>query len=157
MNRLSPPILRVAVWLAIVASATPIVAKSESPSELAASAKEILRANCSECHSNEDARADVRVLDHAGLIESEHIVPNKPDDSYLYQLITSTDDDAMPPKSRPTLTAEQIGTIRKWITSGAEAFPADAVPVPSVEPDEASVPSPSDSVATDSSSTKRRR
>ena len=32
----------------------------------------------------------------------------------------------MPPKSRPALTADQITALRKWITAGAPAFPADA-------------------------------
>lgn len=99
--------------------------EGEATENLAAEVKEILRANCAECHSEEDARADVRVFDHAGLLEAEHIVPHKPDGSHLYQLITSTDDDVMPPSSRPSLTAQQITAIRKWIAMGAAAFPLD--------------------------------
>jgi len=100
---------------------------AESPAEIAASVKEILRANCLECHSAEEARADVRVLNHAELLENEYVVPGKPDDSVIYRLITSTDEDSMPPQSRPSLTAEQIATVRKWIASGADAFPVDVV------------------------------
>ena len=99
---------------------------AESPAELAAAAKEIFRSNCSECHGDKDARADVRMLDHADLIDNDYITAKKPDDSYVYQLITSTDDDVMPPNSRPPLSADQIATIRRWITAGAVSFPADA-------------------------------
>lgn len=115
-------IAAVIAWMGMHATAV----AQDSKSNLAAAAKEVLRSNCSECHSEGDARADVRVLDLASLIEAGHVVPKRPDDSYLYQLITSTDDDVMPPNSRPPLSGEQIATIRRWIAAGAEAFPADA-------------------------------
>ena len=57
---------------------------AESPGELAAAAKEIFRSNCSECHGDKDARADVRMLDHADLIDNDYITAKKPDDSYVY-------------------------------------------------------------------------
>ena len=108
--------------------------RADSPEELAASAKEVLRTHCVECHGTETAQADVRVLDLEDLLESETVVAGKPDDSFLYQLITSTDSDAMPPTGRPSLTAAEIATIRKWITSGAAPFPADVETKPSAPP-----------------------
>ena len=107
--------------------------------DLAAAVKEIFRRNCAECHSDEDARADVRVLNHGELIDSDYIVPEKPDDSMIYQLITSTDEDMMPPSSRPALSGDDITTVRRWINAGAKAFPEDVaskIVVPSiVKPD----------------------
>ena len=103
----------------------------------AARAKEILRANCAECHAGAKARAGVNILDRDGLIKKAKVVPGKPDDSVLYQLITATDESAMPPTGRPRLTAEQVETVRKWIAAGAPAFPADAPapPEPAKEKD----------------------
>ena len=89
-------------------------------------AKEIFRTHCAECHSGSKARAGVNVLDRDGLIKKEKVVPGKPDDSTLYQLVTATDESAMPPTGRPRLTAEQTEVIRKWIAAGASPFPADA-------------------------------
>jgi serine/threonine-protein kinase len=94
--------------------------------DLAARAKEVFRAHCAECHGGAKARAGVNVLNRDGLIKKEKVVPGKPDDSVLYQLITATDESAMPPTGRPRLTAEQVEVIRKWIAAGAPAFPADA-------------------------------
>jgi hypothetical protein len=98
--------------------------------DLAARAKEVLRAHCAECQGGAKARARVSVLDRDGLIKKEKVVPNKPDDSALYQLVTATDESVMPPTGRPRLTAEQVEVIRKWIAAGAPAFPSDA-PTPS--------------------------
>jgi mono/diheme cytochrome c family protein len=107
------------------------------PADVAARAKEVFRAHCTECHAGARARAGVNVLDRDGLVKKEKVVPGKPDDSTLYQLITATDESAMPPTGRPRLTAEQVEMIRKWIVAGAPAFPADAPapPEPAKEKD----------------------
>ena len=94
-------------------------------SELAAAAKEVLRTNCAECHTGKNAIAGVQILNHQALLDDGHVEPGEPDNSYLYELITSTGGDAMPPKNRPALTESQIDTIRKWIVAGAKPFPAD--------------------------------
>ena len=43
--------------------------------DLAAAVKEIFRRNCAECHSDEDARADVRVMNQRELVDSDYIIP----------------------------------------------------------------------------------
>ena len=93
--------------------------------DLPSAAKEVLRANCGECHTGENAIAGVQVLNHKALLDDGHVEPGEPDNSYLYEMITSTGGDAMPPKNRPALTEDQITTIRKWIVDGAKPFPAD--------------------------------
>ncbi|HEX3147930.1 MAG TPA: c-type cytochrome domain-containing protein [Gemmataceae bacterium] len=105
--------------------------------DLAARVKEVFRAHCVECHGLAKARAGVNVLDRDGLIKKEKMVPGKPDDSVLFQLITATDESAMPPTGRSRLTTEQVEAIRKWIAAGAPAFPADAPtpPEPATEKD----------------------
>src|SRR5262245_41124328 len=96
--------------------------------EVAARAKEVFRAHCTECHGAVKTRAGVNVLDRDGLIKKQKVVPGKPDESVLYQLVSATDESSMPPTGRPRLSAEQIEVIRKWIATGATAFPADAPP-----------------------------
>jgi mono/diheme cytochrome c family protein len=107
--------------------------KAEDPVRLAAAAKEVFRVHCHECHHGQSATADVRVLDHAALIEDKKIVPGKSDQSLIYQLMTSTDDDVMPPSDRTPLTADEISLVRRWITAGAAAFPADVLPTEKLE------------------------
>jgi mono/diheme cytochrome c family protein len=121
--------------LVVLLSCGPVVAAD--PADVAARAKEIFRSHCTECHSGSKARAGVNVLDRDGLVKKEKVVPNKPDDSLLYQLVTATDESAMPPTGRPRLTAEQTEVIRKWIAAGAPVFPTDAPapPEPAKEKD----------------------
>jgi mono/diheme cytochrome c family protein len=109
--------------------------QTEDPTRLAAAAKEIFRAHCHECHNGQSATADVRVLDHAGLIQDKRIIPGQADQSLIYQLMTSTDDDVMPPSDRTPLTADEMSLVRRWITAGAAAFPADVSPA-DVPPEE---------------------
>src|SRR5262245_37015396 len=129
-----PAMCRLALLSALLLAAGSAVA---GDADLAARAKEVFRAHCVECHAGAKARAGVNVLDRDGLIKKEKVVPGKPDDSVLYQLITTTDESAMPPTGRPRLTAEQVETVRKWIAAGAPAFPTDAPapPEPAKEKD----------------------
>jgi serine/threonine-protein kinase len=125
---------RPAPLLALLLAAGPAAAADD---DLAARAKEVFRGHCAECHNGTKARAGVNVLDRDGLVKKEKVVPGKPDDSTVYQLITATDESAMPPTGRPRLTAEQVEVIRKWIAAGAPPFPADspAPPEPAQEKD----------------------
>lgn len=95
---------------------------------LAARAKEILRGHCLECHGPAKPTAGIRILDYGLLVTGKKkVVPGKPDESAVYQLLTADDGSGMPPEGQPRLTDDDIGAIRKWIAAGAPAFPADAV------------------------------
>ncbi|MBO0700293.1 MAG: c-type cytochrome, partial [Zavarzinella sp.] len=121
----------------VLLSALLVAGPVTAADDVAARAKEVFRVHCAECHGGAKARAGVNVLDRDGLVKKEKVVPGKPDDSLLYQLVTATDESAMPPTGRPRLAAEQVEVIRKWIAAGAPAFPADtpAPAEPAVEKD----------------------
>src|SRR5688572_5376551 len=97
---------RLALLFTLLLVAGPSAAADTS--DLSARAKEVFRGRCAECHSGAKARAGVNILDRDKLIEQEKVVPGKPDDSTVYQLISATDESVMPPKGRPALTTEQI-------------------------------------------------
>lgn len=84
----------------------------------------ILAEQCLECHRAEKAKGAYRLdtFDHllrAGDSEARPVVPGNPEQSELFQLISSKDDaDRMPKKADP-LPAEEIALIRAWIASGA--------------------------------------
>src|SRR4051812_19504865 len=86
----------------------PAAAAAAADPGVAARAKEVFRGHCAECHAGAKARAGVDVLDRDGLVKKGKVVPGKPDDSVVYQLVTATDESVMPPKGRPPLTAGQI-------------------------------------------------
>ena len=88
----------------------------------------ILTEHCTACHGvdEESRQAGLRLdLRDSALKGGESglaaIVPGKPEDSELWKRITSTDSDLlMPPANHnKPLLAEQIKTIRQWISDGA--------------------------------------
>lgn len=102
---------------------------AENPEQpnLAAEVKQIFRARCLECHGDTKKSADIHILEMESYVGAgNYVTPGSIDDSYLYDLIVSEDDsDRMPSAPRPSLTAAEIETVRKWIEAGATAFPAD--------------------------------
>ncbi len=111
-------------------------ASKEKPEVLAARAKEVFRAHCLECHGGGvKINGGVKILDRELLVKKDKVVPGKPDDSLLFQLITATDDSVMPPTGQPRPAPGEIDTIRKWIAGGAPNFPDDAVTPPEVKKD----------------------
>ena len=82
----------------------------------------LLKERCIECHGPEKQKADLRLdaKPHAfkGGESGAAIVPAKSSASPLFQRITASGDERMPPKGEP-LTADQISNIKAWIDSGA--------------------------------------
>ncbi|MGI9244310.1 MAG: PSD1 and planctomycete cytochrome C domain-containing protein [Verrucomicrobiales bacterium] len=88
----------------------------------------ILSENCFACHGfdSKDRKADLRIdVQEAAFAPNKYgeaaIVPGKPEESLIWQRITSTDEDDImpPPESHKTLKPEQKETIRRWIEEGA--------------------------------------
>jgi hypothetical protein len=83
--------------------------------------------NCLSCHGPDKARrkASLRLDTREGLFSAIEgrfpIVPGKPDQSEVYQRITTHDPDDRMPKSKTgqTLTPGQIEAIKRWIEQGA--------------------------------------
>ncbi|MDP4879448.1 MAG: c-type cytochrome, partial [Opitutales bacterium] len=99
---------------------------------------EIFEANCFKCHGPEKQKGDYRMDDPASLFAGGEsglpaIVPGKPMESFLVELITlpRNHDDAMPPEGKSELTDAEILQVIHWVTEGAilggEASPAVAV------------------------------
>jgi mono/diheme cytochrome c family protein len=95
------------------------------PSALADKVKSIFEANCYDCHKYDEAKGGIKIMHHRLLVSVRKVVvPGDPDESELYQLITSKDNKArMPPPPLPRLTRAEIETVREWIAAGAPGFP----------------------------------
>ncbi len=90
------------------------------------SAQAILQEHCVQCHGPEKQKGDLRLDSQEAILEGgengEVVVPGKPMESRLVELITlpRDDDDAMPPKGKGQLKAEEILTLIRWIKAGAK-------------------------------------
>jgi len=85
----------------------------------------LLQANCYGCHQPAKASGGYQMTSFPGLLrggesESLAIVPGKPEESQLLDLIRPTNGKAEMPKGRPPLTATDIDIIGRWIAEGAE-------------------------------------
>ena len=83
----------------------------------------LLGEHCYRCHGEKvKGGLDMKKRDNllaGGDSEIPSIVPGKPDDSFLIELVTADpDDDRMPPKG-DGLDAKQVATLKKWIEDGA--------------------------------------
>jgi hypothetical protein len=92
----------------------------------------ILSENCFLCHGQDpkhrggDLRLDLREEAIATRDEGPAIIPGDPKNSAMIKRILSKDPDMVmpPPKAHmPTMSAEQLATLEKWIENGAEYEP----------------------------------
>ncbi|MGH7171402.1 MAG: c-type cytochrome domain-containing protein [Gemmataceae bacterium] len=96
--------------------------------DLATEVKAVFQAKCAECHGPQVRKPKGEfgyVLDLKKLAaDPEKVVPFKPEDSELWQLVH---DEEMPPEEAKAgpLTKEQKEIIRVWIEAGAPSTPID--------------------------------
>ena len=123
------------LWMLIL---TASLAGSVNPSARAASAKHpvdfnreirpILSDNCYACHGPDAGKrkAGLRLDQRDGALAKLKsgdfaIVPGQSEKSSLVARITAKDDDQMPPEdSGKQLTSQQVETLKRWISEGAE-------------------------------------
>jgi len=86
----------------------------------------VLQAKCQGCHQPAKAKSDYIMTEVAKLIAGGEtntaIIPGKPDESYLMELIVKQageDRPEMPPKDEP-MTGYEVKLVKKWITQGAK-------------------------------------
>jgi WD40 repeat protein len=91
----------------------------------------ILTKHCVACHGPKKPEGDFQLhtftrLMKTGASDLPAIVPAKPDESYLVELITSDDADVRMPKEGEELAAADIDIVRRWIAEGAKFDGPDA-------------------------------
>ncbi|CAN5238626.1 PSD1 and planctomycete cytochrome C domain-containing protein [soil metagenome] len=107
-------------WTSIVA----VIAMSTGVAKAVDFEKEIaplLERRCLRCHLPGNAKGKVSLATAADLLTREHVVPGKPDDSTLLDLVTP-DGDKKPqmPKEGKALTESEVKLLREWIKDGAK-------------------------------------
>ncbi|MDF1744787.1 MAG: hypothetical protein P1V19_13915, partial [Gimesia sp.] len=89
----------------------------------------ILDANCIACHNIAKKEGALVLESVEALIKGgdsgASVVPGKPDESYLYQVASRTEESFMPPLPNKVgakaLTPQQVGILRQWIIEGAKS------------------------------------
>jgi hypothetical protein len=100
------------------------LARSEEPLSYDRHIRPILSENCFACHGFDEKtrEAGLRLDTRAGAIdEGGAIEPGSPETSWIVERMESEDVEVRmpPPHSGKSLTAEQIGLIKRWISDGA--------------------------------------
>lgn len=85
----------------------------------------ILKDNCYACHDAKKRSGKLEMTSYATLrkggAHDDPVVPGKPDDSELYNVLVHDGTRLMPPKDKGgPLAARQIATVRKWIDEGGK-------------------------------------
>ena len=111
--------LVVLVWVATVSQ---LVAQDVSFREDVAP---ILVKQCLTCHGEHKFKGEYQLHNFETLMQPGEtgeaaIVPGKPDDSYLLQLLTDSDVGSRMPKDADALAVADIDVVRRWIAAGAK-------------------------------------
>lgn len=126
-------IIHLAVYLLCFVVWSPLVAADNHGNGSAVSYHSqivpLLKRSCQGCHHPGDPNGDLIVTTYAELkqggMAGDAIVPGKPDESLLIELI-SGDEPAMPQNQEP-LSAEEVELFRRWILEGAHDDTPDEV------------------------------
>lgn len=98
----------------------------QNESESARKVKDIFVKRCWKCHKHGVAQGGIRILHHRLLVNvRKAVVPGRPEESELFQLVARQNEGVMPPPPLPPLTQREIEVIRLWIAEGAPPFPAE--------------------------------
>ncbi|MBI3862281.1 MAG: DUF1553 domain-containing protein [Planctomycetia bacterium] len=106
--------------------------EAAEPADYLRQVKPILQQRCYACHGVLKQKSGLRLDTAKSAIKGSDsgpvIVAGKPDESRLIELVSSGDDDRMPPKDQGTaLSPDEIQVLRRWIEEGATA-PAEEKP-----------------------------
>ncbi|MDV6030194.1 MAG: DUF1553 domain-containing protein [Phycisphaera sp. RhM] len=95
----------------------------------------VLKRNCVHCHGGLKAEGDFSLNTRETVVESGHVDLDSPEDSYLLELITSSDPGLqMPPPDRPRMSEEEIGVLRRWVEGGVKWDSAFSFEIKTYEP-----------------------
>jgi len=79
----------------------------------------ILSQHCFECHGDDQSKGGFSLNTRALFLDAEAADPGNAAESLMIELILDPDPEfAMPPASKPRLSAEEIAVLRQWIDQG---------------------------------------
>ncbi len=119
------------LWCCLVYTASPALSWTEADPNrfFEMSVRPLLEEHCLKCHGPKKQESSLR-LDRSssvlrGGVSGPAIVPGRPSESLLLQVVSGDGDVQMPPDPEQPLRAEQIDILRRWIKAGA-SWPRDS-------------------------------
>jgi len=98
-----------------------VLAQASPKVDFKADVAPIFEQHCIKCHFGGSTHADLEMTSRQKLLDQRSIVPGKPDQSVLYNIVKNG---LMPPPGAQKLTPDQIAVIGRWVAQGAP-WPAD--------------------------------
>lgn len=103
----------------------PAPAAAQAPVSFIKDVAPILKESCMGCHGAKNPKGKLDMTRYESLrkggTKDDPIVPGKPEESYLIDVLTATDSKRMPPKeSGDALPRDKIAIIQRWIKEGAK-------------------------------------
>ena len=92
-------------------------AQAAAPVDFAREVAPLLERSCLRCHTPGNAKGGIALATAAGLARGGHVVPGKPEESLLLDLIATEEGGGRPdmPAEGEPLSAEEVDLIRRWI------------------------------------------
>ncbi|RBP41526.1 cytochrome c [Roseimicrobium gellanilyticum] len=105
------------------ATATAVESLAAAP-DFAREVRPILEAKCFSCHGQKEQKAGVAFHTHYHAHRPADsgepvMVPGQPEESLLYKLLVTADEEKRMPKDKKPLTSAQVQVIKEWISQGA--------------------------------------
>jgi mono/diheme cytochrome c family protein len=121
--------------LLITVSGLAAAARAGEPVDFARDVGPILEQNCIRCHQPGTRKGDLSLATPADLAAGEYVVPGRPEESGLLELVVPPEPGQRPemPRQGAPLSAEQVGILRRWISEGAR-WPAGVVLQARIQP-----------------------
>jgi Planctomycete cytochrome C len=98
----------------------------------------ILRKHCAECHTGDSKKGGFSMNNRAALLEGgesgKSVEPGKANESYLLELIQSTDDELRMPPKGDRVSADELRLLKIWIDAGVKWDEGFAFKQPAYEP-----------------------
>ncbi len=108
-------VLSLCVILSNALTGSPVSAASDFAHDVVP----ILKKHCVSCHGVREAKGSFSMNTRELLVDSGNVLPGKPEESHLLELIRSTDKkEQMPPADKDRLSAAEVATLQQWITEG---------------------------------------
>lgn len=111
-------------------AAVALAADAPAPASFTKDIAPVLLKKCNACHGLQEPKGGYQVLNYEmvlkpGESESASITPGKPEESELFNLISSADPDSRMPKESEPLSGDEIALVKRWISEGAKYDSAD--------------------------------
>lgn len=125
MLRFSLPLAAISIVLAFAGPGTAIEPTAKKPVSFINDIAPIFKESCFACHDTKKRKGKLDMTTFANLRKGgdndDPIVPGKPDESMLIDLIAAKGSKRMPPKeSGDPLPAEKVALVKRWIEQGAK-------------------------------------